>query len=304
MLTKEQLELRRTGIGGSDVAIILGLTLKWKTPIDLYLEKTGIEEIISNDDNQYTYWGKTLEPVVADEYAKRTGKTLSICDTKRHSEHSFMLANIDRMIDDGGILECKTADFTQAKHWGESGTNCFPKIYLLQCAHYAIVYDAPYVDLAVLIGGNDFRTYTYKRNLPFEKELIRIEKEFWEEHVEKFIPPLITSSQDASKIWNDVSNDDDNFVIASDDNLRVIIDINHKKKQIDELKAETEKLKLTIISLLEDKAWLIDNGGKKLCSYKSMSTSRVNINTLKEKYPDIHQECIMKQDTRVFRNYL
>lgn len=303
MLTQEQLSLRKTGLGGSDIAAIAGLS-KYKTPLDIYLEKIGVNEGTSDPDNSYMYWGHQLEPVIADEYVKRTGKSLSICDTKRHPEHSFMLANIDRRIDDGGILECKTTGLGQAKLWGIEGSDDIPTAYLLQCAHYAIVYDAPYVDIAVLIGGNDFRIYTYKRNSSLEQELIRIEKEFWEEHVEKFIPPLITSSQDALKIWRNTSNDDEDFVIASDDNLRVIIDINDKKKQIDELKSETEKLKLTIISLLEDKAWLIDNSGKKLCSYKSMSTSRLNTNILKEKYPDIHQECIVKQDTRVFRNYL
>ena len=43
MTTSERLEwlkTRQTGIGGSDVAAILGLS-KWKTPLDIYLAKTG-----------------------------------------------------------------------------------------------------------------------------------------------------------------------------------------------------------------------------------------------------------------------
>ena len=44
MLTKEQKLLRRTGIGGSDAAAILGLS-PWATPLDIYNEKVSAEEI-------------------------------------------------------------------------------------------------------------------------------------------------------------------------------------------------------------------------------------------------------------------
>ena len=40
MLTTEQLEARKKGIGGSDVASILGLS-PWKSQYQLYLEKRG-----------------------------------------------------------------------------------------------------------------------------------------------------------------------------------------------------------------------------------------------------------------------
>jgi predicted phage-related endonuclease len=44
MLTAEQLEARKAGIGGSDVASIVGIS-PWKTKHQLYLEKRGeIEE--------------------------------------------------------------------------------------------------------------------------------------------------------------------------------------------------------------------------------------------------------------------
>ena len=44
------LEYRRMGIGGSDVAALLGIS-KWKSPLELWLEKTGQseDEIVENE---------------------------------------------------------------------------------------------------------------------------------------------------------------------------------------------------------------------------------------------------------------
>ena len=62
----EWLELRRQGIGGSDAAAILGLN-PWKTPMDVWLEKTG-EFTRDDEENEQMYWGTVLEAVVAEEF--------------------------------------------------------------------------------------------------------------------------------------------------------------------------------------------------------------------------------------------
>lgn len=63
---------RRKGIGGSDVAAIMGLN-KWKSAYQIWLEKT--EQVgLSESDSEPAYWGTVLEEVVAKEFAVRTGK--------------------------------------------------------------------------------------------------------------------------------------------------------------------------------------------------------------------------------------
>lgn len=63
---------RRKGIGGSDVATILGLN-KWKSPYQLWLEKTG-QIGLEHTESEPAYWGNVLEEVVAKEFQERTGK--------------------------------------------------------------------------------------------------------------------------------------------------------------------------------------------------------------------------------------
>ena len=62
---------KQKGIGGSDVATILGLN-PYKSVFTLWLEKTGqIEPPVLN--NEYIEWGNILEPVIREKFAKETG---------------------------------------------------------------------------------------------------------------------------------------------------------------------------------------------------------------------------------------
>lgn len=69
----EWLELRRKGIGGSDVSIIAGIN-KFKSVFQLWLEKTGHVEL-EETDSEYAYFGTILEPLVKKEFMRRTGKS-------------------------------------------------------------------------------------------------------------------------------------------------------------------------------------------------------------------------------------
>ena len=71
MSREEWLEWRRRGIGGSDAAAVAGLN-RWRSPMQVWLEKTG--QIEGSGDNEAMYWGRILEDIIADEFSRRTGK--------------------------------------------------------------------------------------------------------------------------------------------------------------------------------------------------------------------------------------
>ena len=62
MLTDEQRSKRHEGIGASDTPIIMGYS-SYKTPYQLYLEKTGIL-IPEQEITEQQYWGNALEPII------------------------------------------------------------------------------------------------------------------------------------------------------------------------------------------------------------------------------------------------
>ena len=178
---EEWLAERNKGIGGSDIATILGLN-KLKSPLQLFLEKTG--KVVAEDlsDKEVIYWGNVLEDVVAKEFERRTGKkvrkrNVMFCDDK----YPYMRANVDReVVGENAVLECKTTDKRNADQWVDDQV---PANYILQCQWYMMIrgYEKAYI--ACLIGGNQFVFKEIER----DEELIEIIKgkavEFWETNV-------------------------------------------------------------------------------------------------------------------------
>jgi len=189
MLTAEQLEARKAGIGGSDVAVILGLS-PWKSQTELYLEKRGEIEPADLSDNELVHFGNVLEGVVADEYARRNNvKVERRNQMLKSKEYPFMLANIDRKVVGARKgLECKTAAQFSLTNWGEQGSDDVPDYYRVQCEHYMIVSQYPEWDLAVLIGGNNYRDYHIEQDKELSEMIVENCAKFWEK-VEKGIPP-------------------------------------------------------------------------------------------------------------------
>ena len=62
---------RKKGIGGSDVAAILGFS-PYKSPYQLWLDKTGRSER-KESQNESAHFGNLLEDVVAKEFSRRSG---------------------------------------------------------------------------------------------------------------------------------------------------------------------------------------------------------------------------------------
>ncbi len=188
---------RMTGIGGSDAAALFGLS-PWATPMKVYNDKIGIGE--DTPATERMEMGNRLEPVIADLYQEKTGRKLIYDPSlKIHPVHKFMIAHVDRFIEGNGMgLEIKTADSRFAHQWGEAGTDDIPPYYNIQCQHYMSVCELVAMDLAVLIGGNEFRIYPIPRSDRIIAALIEKEGQFWNEHVVPQVPPEIDGS-DASK---------------------------------------------------------------------------------------------------------
>lgn len=301
MLTPEQLSKRKEGIGGSDVAAICGLS-KRKTPLDIYMDKLGLSE--PSEENRFTYFGNVLEPIIRAEYEKKTGNLVSISTEQLNSRiYPWMISNIDGYLNCQGfdyniLTEFKTADAHTLNQWGEEGTDQIPDEYLFQCAHYAIVCSAERVDLAVLIGGNDFRIYTYNRNEKLENKIIKVEERFWHDHVLAKVPPEPVNSDDLLKLWPDSVSKQ---VVADSNILQKAYELSRLKQEISNLSKTEDAIKYEIQSFMKDSDTLVDENFNKLITYKSQTSKRVDITALREKHPDICKDFLKESSSRVFR---
>jgi len=189
MSREEWLQWRNRGIGSSDAPVAVGMS-RYQSPLELWMVKTGrkIQEDISN--KEAVFWGTTLEPIVANVYAEKTGKKVRrVNSILQHPEHPFMLANLDRIVEGGGVLEIKTAGLRSQGQWEEG----VPLAYQIQVLHQLAVTGKAWADVAVLIGGQEFRIYRVERDEERIAQLVDLEKTFWG-HVERDTPPQVDGS--------------------------------------------------------------------------------------------------------------
>lgn len=274
MLTKEIIEARRMGIGGSDAAAICGLST-FRTPYQIYLEKIcqTIEEKKDVKSLQRIMWGHFLESIISDHFASRNKVTLIKKDMTWHPEHEFMFANTDRFIVEwNAILEIKTVDKFACEFWGEEGTDQIPEQYLVQCAHYASVMNVDKVYLAALIGGNDYREYLYERNLQLEEALIQKEKYFWQEHVQKLNPPPASYPSEAAFKYSSV--EPEKVEVANSETLAAVKNLLTLKESLRKLNSQEEEIKTKLMEKMKDAEKLIDEAGSTLITWKKTKTSR------------------------------
>ncbi len=174
----EWLNIRALGIGSSDAAVAIGLS-PYKSPLSLWLEKTHRKPAMDLSEKEAVIWGTVLEPVLAKVYAARTGRRVRrVNAVLQHPDYPFMLANLDREVvgkADCGILEIKTAGYHSAPQW-EDG---IPVAYQCQVLHQLAVTGHAWADVAVLIGGQDFRIYRIERDDDKIADLIEREATFW-----------------------------------------------------------------------------------------------------------------------------
>jgi putative phage-type endonuclease len=298
-MNREQwLKERKTYIGGSDLGAIIGVN-KYRSALDVYLEKTSahVEEV----NNDATYWGSALEEVVAQEYSKRMNLPVEIETTLlRHPKHEFLAANIDRWVDSKKyVLECKTTSFMNAKEWGEEGTDQLPETYLIQVAWYAAICDVPKVDIAVLIGGQDFRIYEYERNKEFEDKLIKIACNFWHHHVEKRIPPACSNLTDTFNLFPIGNNKE---LTASENITQKIYELKSLKEQESTVQKAIEKIKVEIQEFMQDYDILLDNSGCVVATWKNVTSRTLfDVKRLKQECQDIYLKYVnYTKQSRIF----
>ena len=197
---KDWLNYRRTGIGGSDVAAIMGVS-PFTTSRDLFFDKRNIHPMINEENNWVALKvGHLLEDLVAEIFTFKTGiKVFKIQKMFRHPIYEFMLADVDYFAElPGGkraILECKTANHHTQDKWADGAV---PFNYELQGRHYMAVMNMDTVFYACLFANNDteFVYRKIERDLDQEAAMIEQEQYFWEEYVQKNVEPPYTESGD------------------------------------------------------------------------------------------------------------
>jgi len=195
------LKERRTGIGGSDVPGVLGIS-PYSTPYTVWADKIGL--LPEKEYTEAMRQGTDLEAYVTRRFCEETGlKAHGKNQIIRNPNYPYALANIDRrIVGERAGLEVKTCSpFRLPDFEGDD----YPPEYLAQCLHYLGVTDWDRWYLAVLILGTEFRVYKIERT-DYISEIEDIQKQvndFWTTYViPKVSPPVDGTAATGAAIAN------------------------------------------------------------------------------------------------------
>lgn len=159
---------RRNGLGGSEIGTVLGLS-PFDSRFALWHRKAG--NIAEVDESPEMEWGKRLEPVILAKYREvHPDVDFDVVNgTFRHIDRPWQIANPDLLAADR-VIDAKFSMFGDG--WGEEGTDEVPPHIRCQGLWYADVLGVDRIDLAVLVGGCDYREYVVEHD-PVEAAELR-----------------------------------------------------------------------------------------------------------------------------------
>lgn len=237
------LAMRNKGIGGSEAACIIGMS-KWKSPFQLWLEKTGQVEPEDLSDKECVHWGNVLEQAVADRFSELTGKKVRRQGMLQDELYPFMFANVDRwVVGENAGLECKTTNAFNKDEW--EGDN-IPDAYYCQCQWYMMVTGADKWYIACLIGGNSF----VWKEVPRNEETITALRDaailFWMKVEDKQMPEVDGSKNCSEALLRSFPGGQMDEVMLPDDTADFANLLEMKKLQKDlekQIKEQENKIK-------------------------------------------------------------
>lgn len=190
MTRAEFLARRKKGLGGSDMAAVMGLD-PYRTATDVYLEKTTEQP---EKTGPHLDRGNAMEPIIRELYRKETGHNVFQVSTY---EDDWAVGNVDGVIwakgdsrkDGYGILEIKCpslGSYQRIKMYG------IPENYQIQMQHYLWLSECWWGEFAIF---NADKWELTRVRVERDEEIIRHIREhgerFWNDCVLAGKPPEI-----------------------------------------------------------------------------------------------------------------
>jgi predicted phage-related endonuclease len=191
---------RTSYLGGGDAAAICGKS-EWRTPMDVWLEKTGKAAPLVLPER--VQWGLHLEPAILAEWGRRADSIVepgNFCvDPKEpwRAGHPDALARRRGDSADLRLLEVKTTALAFLPTWNAG----IPIDYQYQAQHYLALTGLPLCTYPVLFGGQKLLDFHLEADPIVQHEIQTCAKDFWHSYVLKDQPPPGASVEHAGHLF-------------------------------------------------------------------------------------------------------
>ena len=297
------LEQRKHGIGGSDVAAIMGLS-PWRTPAEVWLEKTGRAEPQDLSDRPHVQRGVDLEAFVGARFKDahkdmRIRRVNAICQSIKRP---WAQASLDYEVAEPNdrTLRGKSGRFQQGIDWGvleiktsrndTDWADGIPAYYLTQVMHYLSVTDREFAWVAVQFDSDwlwEYREYRIERD---EEDIVAIDAAvdtFWHDYVEADVMPvLVGTSGEAHGLVQMYSAPISESVTDTDaDTLQLVSDYQDAADRERTAKADRQTASTLLMAKVGDHKALYTDTAK--VTWVRKDAERFDLKRFKLEHPDL-----------------
>jgi len=187
--------VRRLGIGGSDVAAIFGVD-EFRDAFDLWAVKKG-GLTVEQPPSIRMIVGKCLEEGVLKLYEHFTGRRVEYCDVSmQHPERPWMIYTPDALVvGERRGVDAKVVAWDQRRGWDDG----VPPRVELQCCWYMAALDYEAWDVCALMGEGEPRIYSIYRDLELEAAMLARVEEWYDRFIVGDDRPPIGGNETAAQ---------------------------------------------------------------------------------------------------------
>lgn len=292
------LEQRKKGIGGSDVAAIMGLS-PWRTPAEVWLEKTGRAEPQDLSDKPHVQRGVDLEAFVGEQFKKRhpelrVRRVNAICQS---IERPWAQASLDYEVAelsgsvyrDWGVLEIKTS--RNDSDWKDG----VPDYYLTQVMHYLSVTGRQFAWVAVQFDSDyiwEYREYRIERDGEDIAVVNTAVDTFWHDFVEKDVMPvLVGTSGEAHGLTQMYSVPSAESITNTEaETIQLVCDYQDAADREKQAKADKQKASTLLMAKIGDHKSMLTDTSK--VTWTRSQQERFDAKRFRAEHPDLYQQYV------------
>lgn len=314
-------EWRRGGVGGSDIAALIGLS-NYASPTSLYYEKTGALEDRDEDTDRQRI-AKRMESVLAAEFNDRTD--LFVVGEQTWCEHpvySWARCTVDGFVADtpygsagaAGELSLGTC---QMKTDGRFGwPDGIPANIRAQCTWEMGVTELRHCWLIVMFAGFRVEVFEIDWNDDAISDwafMLEAARSFWFDHIMLGTPPPVDDHWATTEALTEVYHDPDGMLDADDAARQLVATVQRAMTITAAAEATEKRWKNELRALLADKTDLIDGWvtkGKRdpkqvpivLASWREQESTRIDPEAVRDLVPaELVEKCTKTTTSRVLR---
>jgi putative phage-type endonuclease len=281
-LSREQMELRRTGVTASEVAAVAGLN-PFRTPIQAWAQKLELEE--PEPENEAMARGNYLEPALLRWAGDVTGLVVGPGGTiVRDDMDPHVIATPDGYGYEAGVLteppshvlEVK-APQTTAADWTDPAVDPLgaPLYYLAQVQWQLLAARMDRAILAALIHGKLW-VYHVDAHPALQAQLLAMARVWWR-HVVARTPPPVSDPADARALQRSIRQTSDEIVRIEGPQAAEVAamlrDFQQAQARAKAAMDEQDGIKARILHLVGERAGL--DAGDMSCTWKAAKASQV-----------------------------